>query len=71
MTNQDVAFITVCGLFVAAVIHLLQAWRSTNQYRRRAIAAEFEVRRLAKHAACAQAEIRALEARLLEVNHGD
>ena len=66
MTNQDVAFITVCGLCVVAIIYLLQAWRCTNQYRRRAIAAESEVRRLAKHAACAQAEICALEARLME-----
>ena len=66
MSNQDIAFITVCGLFSVTTLHLWKAWRDLIEYQRRAVHAELEVRRLTAHAACAQAEIRALESKLLE-----
>lgn len=66
MTNQDMAFVIVCFLYVISLISVLLAWREVIEYRRRALRAEIEVRRLEAHAACAQAEIRALEDKLRE-----
>lgn len=71
MSNQDIAFITVVGLCVIAMAYLWKAWRDLDEYRRRAIHAEQQLRlikRVHKRAdARDQAEIRALEDKLREV----
>ena len=67
MLLHAIAFLAVSLAAMLLSLALRDAVSDCRKYFDRAMSAEAEVRRLSAHAACAQAEIRALEDKLREL----